>query len=228
MTVRVVVGGALCHDGRLLAARRSAPPELAGRWELPGGKTEPGESVPEALVRELREELGVETQALERIPGSGPSNRASCCTCGPPGWCPGSPFRWRTTTSCAGSGRRSWIRWTGSTRTGRRSRRPAADCAPKAGPDDRARMPSRPRPSRLTPPPDARDAPARCPRLVRAGAEAGAGSTSGRTGAHGARAVGRLRHSAPVRVGSSGTAPQMWGMSLLVPLSCSSSWLCPC
>ncbi|MFI5763842.1 (deoxy)nucleoside triphosphate pyrophosphohydrolase [Streptomyces sp. NPDC051563] len=72
MTVRVVVGGALCHEGRLLAARRSAPPELAGRWELPGGKAEPGESVPEALVRELREELGVETEALERIPGEWP------------------------------------------------------------------------------------------------------------------------------------------------------------
>ncbi|MCX5073582.1 (deoxy)nucleoside triphosphate pyrophosphohydrolase [Streptomyces sp. NBC_00513] len=72
MTVRVVVGGALCRDGRLLAARRSAPPELAGRWELPGGKAEPGESVPEALVRELREELGVETEALERLPGEWP------------------------------------------------------------------------------------------------------------------------------------------------------------
>ncbi|MEU7554305.1 (deoxy)nucleoside triphosphate pyrophosphohydrolase [Streptomyces sp. NPDC044571] len=72
MTVRVVVGGALCHEGRLLAARRSAPPELAGRWELPGGKAEPGESVPEALVRELREELGVEAEPLERIPGEWP------------------------------------------------------------------------------------------------------------------------------------------------------------
>lgn len=72
MTERVVVGGALCHEGRLLAARRSAPPELAGRWELPGGKAEPGESVPEALVRELREELGVEAEPLERIPGEWP------------------------------------------------------------------------------------------------------------------------------------------------------------
>ncbi|MFG2294808.1 (deoxy)nucleoside triphosphate pyrophosphohydrolase [Streptomyces sp. NPDC048603] len=72
MTERVVVGGALFHDGRLLAARRSAPPELAGRWELPGGKAEPGETGPDALVRELREELGVETEALERIPGEWP------------------------------------------------------------------------------------------------------------------------------------------------------------
>ncbi|WP_328536917.1 (deoxy)nucleoside triphosphate pyrophosphohydrolase [Streptomyces sp. NBC_00344] len=72
MTDRVVVGGALYDRGRLLAARRSAPPELAGRWELPGGKVEPGESAEQALVRELREELGVETEVLERIPGEWP------------------------------------------------------------------------------------------------------------------------------------------------------------
>jgi 8-oxo-dGTP diphosphatase len=65
----VVVAGAVCDRGRLLAARRSAPEELAGRWELPGGKLEPGESPEQALVRELREELGVETEPVERIPG---------------------------------------------------------------------------------------------------------------------------------------------------------------
>ncbi|MFF8288045.1 (deoxy)nucleoside triphosphate pyrophosphohydrolase [Streptomyces sp. NPDC016309] len=72
MTDRVVVAGAVLDHGRLLAARRSAPPELAGRWELPGGKLEPGETGPEALVRELREELGVETEPGERIPGEWP------------------------------------------------------------------------------------------------------------------------------------------------------------
>jgi 8-oxo-dGTP diphosphatase len=65
----VVVAGALVDEGRLLAARRSTPAELAGRWELPGGKREPGESSEEALVRELREELGVETEIGERVPG---------------------------------------------------------------------------------------------------------------------------------------------------------------
>ncbi|MET8974620.1 (deoxy)nucleoside triphosphate pyrophosphohydrolase [Streptomyces sp. NPDC004539] len=70
MTERiVVVGAALLDGGRLLAARRSAPPELAGRWELPGGKVEPGEKPEDALVRELREELGVEAEAGERVPG---------------------------------------------------------------------------------------------------------------------------------------------------------------
>lgn len=69
---RVVVGAALCADGRLLAARRTAPPALAGRWELPGGKLESGESEEAALVRELREELGVETAPAGRVPGAWP------------------------------------------------------------------------------------------------------------------------------------------------------------
>ncbi|WP_069170909.1 (deoxy)nucleoside triphosphate pyrophosphohydrolase [Streptomyces griseus] len=72
MNESVVVAGAVCDAGRLLAARRSAPPELAGRWELPGGKMEPGESGEQALVRELREELGVEAEPLERLPGRWP------------------------------------------------------------------------------------------------------------------------------------------------------------
>ncbi|WP_432094255.1 (deoxy)nucleoside triphosphate pyrophosphohydrolase [Streptomyces sp. bgisy100] len=68
----MVVAGAVLHGGRLLAARRSAPPALAGRWELPGGKVEPGEAPRAALVRELREELGIETEPLARIPGEWP------------------------------------------------------------------------------------------------------------------------------------------------------------
>ncbi|MFJ4710853.1 (deoxy)nucleoside triphosphate pyrophosphohydrolase [Streptomyces sp. NPDC088785] len=70
----VVVVAAALYDtaGRLLAARRSAPPELAGRWELPGGKVEPGEAPERALVRELREELGIEAAPLARVPGEWP------------------------------------------------------------------------------------------------------------------------------------------------------------
>ncbi|MFF9621657.1 (deoxy)nucleoside triphosphate pyrophosphohydrolase [Streptomyces griseosporeus] len=68
----VVVGAALLDGGRLLAARRSAPPELAGRWELPGGKVEPGEHPETALTRELHEELGVAAEPLARVPGEWP------------------------------------------------------------------------------------------------------------------------------------------------------------
>ncbi|MFF8869204.1 (deoxy)nucleoside triphosphate pyrophosphohydrolase [Streptomyces massasporeus] len=72
MSERIVVGAALVEDGRLLAARRSAPVELAGRWELPGGKVEPGETAGAALARELREELGVDAEVGGRVPGEWP------------------------------------------------------------------------------------------------------------------------------------------------------------
>ena len=55
----LVVAGAVLRDGALLVARRRHPPSLTGRWELPGGKVEAGETPEGALRRELREELGV-------------------------------------------------------------------------------------------------------------------------------------------------------------------------
>jgi len=54
-------------DGRVLAARRSAPPATAGGWEFPGGKVEPGESATAALIRECREELGVTVRVGELL-----------------------------------------------------------------------------------------------------------------------------------------------------------------
>ena len=56
--MRSVVGAAIVRDGRVLAARRTRPAATAGRWEFPGGKVEGAESPAEALVREIREELG--------------------------------------------------------------------------------------------------------------------------------------------------------------------------
>jgi 8-oxo-dGTP diphosphatase len=56
--VQLVVGVALVHDQRVLAARRSYPAAAAGRWELPGGKVRPGEAAEAAAAREIAEELG--------------------------------------------------------------------------------------------------------------------------------------------------------------------------
>ncbi|MEJ3659050.1 NUDIX domain-containing protein [Actinomycetes bacterium KLBMP 9759] len=63
----VVVATALIKDGKVLAAQRGAPPALAGRWELPGGRVEPGESEEEAVERECREELATSVRATGRL-----------------------------------------------------------------------------------------------------------------------------------------------------------------
>lgn len=69
----LVVAAALVDDlaapGALLAARRRAPVSLAGRWEFPGGKVEPGESPEDAVHREIREELGVPVELGDELAG---------------------------------------------------------------------------------------------------------------------------------------------------------------
>lgn len=67
-----MVGAAIISGGRLLAARRTEPPALAGGWEFPGGKVEAGETDEQALIRECREELGVEVRLCERVGGDWP------------------------------------------------------------------------------------------------------------------------------------------------------------
>ncbi|MFY1657480.1 (deoxy)nucleoside triphosphate pyrophosphohydrolase [Micromonospora sp. WMMD1274] len=63
----MVVGAAIIEGGRVLACERSAPPEVAGRWEFPGGKVEPGEAETDALARECIEELGVRVAVGARV-----------------------------------------------------------------------------------------------------------------------------------------------------------------
>jgi 8-oxo-dGTP diphosphatase len=75
MSRRSVVGAAIVRDGRLLAARRTTPAEVAGRWELPGGKVEPGETGDAALVREIGEELGCSVRVEGWLDGSSPIGR---------------------------------------------------------------------------------------------------------------------------------------------------------
>jgi 8-oxo-dGTP diphosphatase len=67
MPNQIVVAGAVIAESRVLVAQRLRPPDLAGRWELPGGKVAPGETERDALARELAEELGVEVAVGERL-----------------------------------------------------------------------------------------------------------------------------------------------------------------
>lgn len=62
-----VSAGLVFRRGKLLITQRPAGGHLAGLWEFPGGKREPGESFEEALHRELMEELGIEVEILQRI-----------------------------------------------------------------------------------------------------------------------------------------------------------------
>ena len=64
--VRVTAGVVIRADGRILAARRPEGDRLAGLWEFPGGKLEPGETPEGCLKRELLEELGLEVR-VERL-----------------------------------------------------------------------------------------------------------------------------------------------------------------
>jgi 8-oxo-dGTP diphosphatase len=60
--VLIVACGLIDPDGRVLIAQRPPKKEMAGLWEFPGGKVEPQERPEEALIRELKEELGIAVQ----------------------------------------------------------------------------------------------------------------------------------------------------------------------
>jgi 8-oxo-dGTP diphosphatase len=67
--ILLVVASALVDaENRILIAQRPEGKSMAGLWEFPGGKVEPGETPEGALVRELREELGIETAETDHHP----------------------------------------------------------------------------------------------------------------------------------------------------------------
>jgi mutator protein MutT len=63
----IVVAAVIEEDGCFLVTRRQPGVHLAGMWEFPGGKIDPGEAHEEALRRELREELDVEVEVGARV-----------------------------------------------------------------------------------------------------------------------------------------------------------------
>ncbi len=67
MVNQIVVAGAIIAERKVLVAQRVRPPALAGRWELPGGKVASGETEPDALARELGEELGIDVMVGSRL-----------------------------------------------------------------------------------------------------------------------------------------------------------------
>jgi len=60
--VLVVAVALIDVDGRVLIAQRPEGKKMAGLWEFPGGKVDPGEIPEAALIRELKEELGIDTK----------------------------------------------------------------------------------------------------------------------------------------------------------------------
>lgn len=77
-----VVAAVVERDGAFLACRRAPGKAAAGRWEFPGGKVEASESPADALVREIREELGVSISVMGELvtvdPGEGGGIRLIC------------------------------------------------------------------------------------------------------------------------------------------------------
>ena len=60
------VGAVIVHNGHVLLVRRANPP-LKGEWSIPGGLVETGETIKEALVREVREETGLEIEPVKLV-----------------------------------------------------------------------------------------------------------------------------------------------------------------
>ena len=105
----VVVAAVVERHGRFLVTQRSSDVHLGGYWEFPGGKCEEGESLEDALRREMREELGVEIrigQPLQRIHHRYPDHAVElhfyrCDILGSPRACLAQTLRWVTRSELA-------------------------------------------------------------------------------------------------------------------------------
>lgn len=69
-TMTVVAAALINAEGRVLLQQRSPGRSMAGLWEFPGGKVEAGELPEAALTRELKEELGIDTDAAHLVPAT--------------------------------------------------------------------------------------------------------------------------------------------------------------
>jgi 8-oxo-dGTP diphosphatase len=101
--VRVVAAVLYDERGQVLVTQRPPGKSMAGHWEFPGGKVEPGESDAEALRRELREELGIEVigaRLLEELTHDYPERRVVLSVwvvseyAGVPAALEGQPLHW--------------------------------------------------------------------------------------------------------------------------------------
>jgi 8-oxo-dGTP diphosphatase len=101
--IHVVAGILINAQARVLLAQRPAGEHLAGMWEFPGGKREPGETSAIALIRELREELGIEAEpgdTLISLPWAYQDKRLQLEAIRVPHWtgeprsCEGQALRW--------------------------------------------------------------------------------------------------------------------------------------
>lgn len=98
---RLIAIAVVEHAGRFLIGQRPAGTALAGLWEFPGGKVEPGENPADAAVRECREETGLEVEVvgeyppqIHTYPHGTVHLRFFACRPRDPACPPQAPFRW--------------------------------------------------------------------------------------------------------------------------------------
>lgn len=66
---QLVVGAVVAHDGKVLLLQRPADDFMGGIWELPSGKVDPGEALDQALIREVKEETGLDIASIRKYLG---------------------------------------------------------------------------------------------------------------------------------------------------------------